>query len=62
MMGHLANLFLVASNFNFLERIFFLEKNHLKYTIFFKKITTTKDENSKSNKNSQKNFNVFFKI
>ncbi len=33
-MGQLANLFLVASNFNFPER-FYLFLNHIKYTIFF---------------------------
>jgi phosphate starvation-inducible membrane PsiE len=42
MMGQLVNLFLVASNFNFLERIFSLQKIHLKYTIFFKKNNNNK--------------------
>jgi hypothetical protein len=42
MMGQLVNLFLVASNFNFLERIFSLQKIHLKYTIFLKKNNNNK--------------------
>jgi hypothetical protein len=63
-MGQLVNLFLVASNFNFLERIFSLQKIHLKYTIFLKKKQQQQQQQRMKNLNlikiAKKNFLMFF--